>query len=66
MPIPWDVTLAKWFDERFAPPELQRSYARPSRRQSATPEIARPSIAKLSVERHPISSVPWPAILSYE
>ncbi len=45
-PIPWDVQLAEWFDERFPPPELRRSYARPSRRQSATPEIARPSIVK--------------------
>jgi predicted metal-dependent peptidase len=45
-PIPWDVQLAQWFDERFPPPELRRSYARPSRRQSATPDIARPSIVK--------------------
>lgn len=49
-PIPWDVKLAEWFDERFPPPELRRSYARPSRRQSATPEIARPSIVKPSDE----------------
>ncbi|MES2932974.1 MAG: peptidase [Pseudomonadota bacterium] len=51
-PIPWDVRLAEWFDERFPPPELRRSYARPSRRQMATPEIARPSVVKpTEVER---------------
>jgi predicted metal-dependent peptidase len=42
-PIPWDVELARWFDGFFAPLEKKRSYARPSRRQSATPDIARPS-----------------------
>ena len=42
-PIPWDVELAKWFDEQFAPMEKHRSYARLSRRQSATPEIPRPA-----------------------
>ena len=42
-PIPWDVELARWFDSFFAPLEKKRSYARPSRRQSATPDIARPS-----------------------
>jgi predicted metal-dependent peptidase len=42
-PIPWDVRLADWFDERFPPPAARRSYARPSRRQTATPEIPRPS-----------------------
>lgn len=41
-PIPWDVELAKWFDEHFAPIEQVRSYARPSRRQSSTPDIPRP------------------------
>lgn len=45
-PIPWDVRLAYWFDEHFPPPERHRSYARPSRRQSSTPEIPRPSILK--------------------
>jgi predicted metal-dependent peptidase len=42
-PIPWDVELARWFDERFPPVEKVRSYARLSRRQSSTPEIPRPS-----------------------
>jgi predicted metal-dependent peptidase len=41
-PIPWDVELAQWFDHYFAPLEKRRSYARPSRRQSATPDIPRP------------------------
>lgn len=49
-PIPWDVKLAQWFDERFPPPELRRSYARPSRRQASTPDIPRPSIAKPTEE----------------
>lgn len=42
-PIPWEVELAKWFDEQFPPVEKHRSYARPSRRQGATPDIPRPS-----------------------
>ncbi len=41
-PIPWDVELARWFDRHFSPAEKRRSYARPSRRQSATPDIPRP------------------------
>lgn len=42
-PVPWDVELAKWFDIYFAPLEKHRTYARPSRRQSSTPDIPRPS-----------------------
>jgi predicted metal-dependent peptidase len=42
-PIPWDVELARWFDEHFTPLEKTRSYARPSRRQSSTPDIPRPN-----------------------
>ena len=49
-PIPWDVKLAHWFDERFAPPEPRRTYARPSRRQSATPDNPRPSNARPTEE----------------
>lgn len=45
-PIPWDARLAHWFDERFPPLEMRRSYARPSRRQGATPDIPRPSLCK--------------------
>jgi predicted metal-dependent peptidase len=41
-PIPWDVELAQWFDNYFSPLEKVRSYARASRRQSATPDIPRP------------------------
>ena len=42
-PVPWDVELAKWFDTWFTPIEKRRTYARPSRRQSSTPDIPRPS-----------------------
>ena len=45
-PIPWDVALARWFDEHFTPLEARHSYARPSRRQSSTPDIPRPSHTK--------------------
>lgn len=41
-PIGWDVELAEWFDNYFRPLEKRRSYARISRRQSATPDIPRP------------------------
>ena len=41
-PIPWDVELAEWFDDHFSPIEKRRTYARPSRRQSSTPDIPRP------------------------
>jgi predicted metal-dependent peptidase len=34
--------LAQWFDNYFSPIEKVRSYARQSRRQSASPDIARP------------------------
>ena len=37
--IPWDAALAKWFDVQFPPLEKHRTYARPSRRQGATPDI---------------------------
>jgi predicted metal-dependent peptidase len=43
-PIPWDVELARWLDTFFPIPELERTYARPSRRQSATPDIPRPRV----------------------
>lgn len=45
-PVPWDVRLAEWFDEHFPLPEMRRSWARPSRRQSATPDIPRPATVK--------------------
>ena len=42
-PIPWDVELARLFDDWFEPLERVRSFARPSRRQDSTPDIPRPS-----------------------
>lgn len=51
-PIPWDVQLAEWFDVYFAPLEKCRSYARPSRRQSATPDIPRPSLLPADIPEH--------------
>ncbi len=41
-PPPWDVRLARWFEEHVPVVEPQRSYARPSRRQASTPDIPRP------------------------
>ncbi|HEY2674789.1 MAG TPA: hypothetical protein VGJ07_31020 [Rugosimonospora sp.] len=41
-PLPWDAALAHWFDEHVPSPERRRTYARPSRRQAATPGIPRP------------------------
>lgn len=43
-PVPWDVELARWFDDHFAPVETRRSYSRASRRQAATPGIPRPRV----------------------
>ncbi|WP_217239108.1 hypothetical protein [Streptomyces sp. AC555_RSS877] len=40
-PLPWDARLARWFDEFVPRPEPVRSFARPSRRQAATPDIPR-------------------------
>lgn len=47
--IPWDVSLAKWFDVYFAPLEKHRTYARPSRRQASSPDIPRPRYASLDI-----------------
>jgi hypothetical protein len=44
-PVPWDVEMARWFDPLFPPVEKRRTYARPSRRQSASPDIPRASWA---------------------
>lgn len=51
-PVPWDVQLAEWFDFYFAPLEKRRSYARPSRRQSATPDIPRASLLPADIPEH--------------
>jgi predicted metal-dependent peptidase len=40
-PIPWDVQLGQWLDNYFPPIGARRSFARASRRQSATPDIPR-------------------------
>ena len=50
-PIPWDVKLGQWLDAFFPPIERQRSYARASRRQSATPDIPR-AVYVSPPERH--------------
>jgi predicted metal-dependent peptidase len=49
-PIRWDVELAQWFDAHFPPLETRRTYARPSRRQSSTPDIPRPRYVKEPVD----------------
>ncbi len=41
-PIAWDVELARWFEREVGMQPYRRSYARPSRRQMATPDIPRP------------------------
>lgn len=51
-PVPWDVELAKWFDTWFTPLEKHRTYARPSRRQSSTPDIPRPSWVKADIPEY--------------
>ncbi|MGX2993651.1 vWA domain-containing protein [Streptomyces sp. JNUCC 64] len=40
-PPPWDVRLARWFDEFVPRPEPVRGFARPARRQASTPDIPR-------------------------
>mgnify|MGYP002857737939 CR=1 FL=1 len=51
-PIPWDVELAKLFDMWFPPLEKHRTYARPSRRQSSTPDIPRPSWVQADIPEY--------------
>ncbi|MBQ9078468.1 MAG: hypothetical protein IJY29_02700 [Ruminococcus sp.] len=51
-PVPWDVELAKWFDIHFSPIEKHRTYARPSRRQSSTPDIPRPSLMTADIPEY--------------
>lgn len=45
-PIPWQAELAKWISEKFPLEESKRTYARPSRRQSSTPDIPRPKYVR--------------------
>lgn len=49
--IPWQAKLAEWIQERCPLPERRRSWARPSRRQSATPETPRPRFVEPDDER---------------
>lgn len=51
-PVPWDVELAKWFDTWFSPIEKHRTYARPSRRQSSTPDIPRPNRVRADIPEY--------------
>jgi len=50
-PIPWQAALAQWMRERFPLQERRRSYARPSRRQSTTPDTPRPRLVAPDDER---------------
>lgn len=50
-PIPWQAALAEWMRERFPLIERRRSYARPSRRQQATPDTPRPRFVAPDDER---------------
>ncbi len=49
--IPWQVELADWIGKHFPIDESKRTYARASRRQSSTPDIARPSYIKPQYEK---------------
>jgi predicted metal-dependent peptidase len=51
-PIPWQVDLARWIAERFPVEESRRTYARPSRRQSSTPDIPRPKYIRPEDEKN--------------
>ncbi|NCQ52195.1 hypothetical protein GW796_09980 [archaeon] len=50
--IPWQVELAQWLSEHFPLEDNRRSYARPSRRQSSTPDIPRPCYIKPTYEKN--------------
>ncbi len=49
--IPWQAKLAEWIQERCPLPERRRTYARPSRRQSTTPDTPRPRFVEPEDER---------------
>lgn len=51
-PIPWHVALGQWFEQMFPLPEKKRSYARPGRRQGATPDIPRPRYIEAEEKRN--------------
>lgn len=50
-PIPWQAKLAEWIRERFPLADRRRSWARPSRRQSSTPDTPRPRFIDPQDER---------------
>jgi predicted metal-dependent peptidase len=49
--IPWQARLAEWIQERCPLPERRRSWARPSRRQTATPDTPRPRFVEPEDDR---------------
>ncbi len=49
--IPWQAQLAQWIREQCPLPERQRSWSRPSRRQTTTPDIPRPRLVTPLEER---------------
>ncbi len=50
--IPWQVDLAQWIAEHFPLDDNRRTYSRPSRRQSSTPDIPRASYIKPIYEKN--------------
>ena len=48
--ILWNVELARSFDQFVEPTEKYRTYARPSRRQTSTPDIPRPGYVKQEIK----------------
>ena len=48
--LPCVSLLARWFDCNFPLIEKRYTYARPSRRQGATPDIPRPSYTGMTVD----------------
>lgn len=49
--IPWQAKLAEWIQERCPLPEGRRRWARPSRRQTATPDTPRPRFVEPEDDR---------------
>lgn len=49
--IPWQAKLAEWIQERCPLPERRRRWARPSRRQTATPYTPRPRFVEPEDDR---------------
>lgn len=51
-PLPWDVALGRWLSGHVPPREAVRTYARPSRRQGASPDVPRPRLVPVSEREH--------------